>query len=195
MNDESSGPNRFAAWADAVTDAVAIAEGFPPEVRSGIVQALLSSSGSYEPMGIPTQTMPNTSEVSTAQEQGGIAAVARSAGVDVHTLQRFLQTADDGVVTIRGRLGGTKASDCQNAYSAVLAYVREKALHELDTESRLIHAICKEHRCMDGNLAANLRKRGWLLEQGVKGGKKSYRLSPMGEDAARELIVKLCADD
>ena len=36
----------------------------------------------------------------------------------------------------------------------------------------MIRGICNEHACMDGNLAANLRNRGWLLEHGVKGGEQ-----------------------
>ena len=107
-------------------------------------------------------------------------------------LQRFIQIADDSTVTIRARLGRDTKADRQNANSAVLAYVREKALDELDTASALLHAVCREHRCDDGNLITNLKKRGWLLEHGVKGGPKSYRLSPAGEEAARDLIVSLC---
>ena len=195
MNDDSSGQNRFDAWKDAVADAVAFAERFPPEVRSGIVQALLSHSPAPTGTANPTRADLNTGEGSSSQGQSGIAAVALGAEVDVDTLQRFMQIADDRTVTIRGRLRGDTVADRQNAYSAVLAYVREKALDELDTESPLIHAICKKHGCLDGNLAANVRKRGWLLEQGVRGGNKSYRLSPKGGNAAHELIALLCADD
>ena len=194
MNDQPSDRNRFAAWEDAVADAVAFAEKFPLEVRSGIVQALLRSSESAETTASPTPPTPGNGAVSSGREQGGIASVARDAGVEVDTLSRFIQVGEDGNVTVRARLG-TKRAESQNAYSTVLAYVREKALSALDTESPLIRAICKEHRCMDGNLAANLRKRGWLLEHGAKGGNKSYRLSPTGEDAAKELIVSLCGAD
>lgn len=193
MNDPS-GPNRFDAWEEVVADAVAFAERFPQEVRSGIVQALLASSGSRGTMASPTAEVPPVHGGSATRGQGGITAVAAAAGVDVDVLRRFVQVAEDGTVTVRARLGTTRA-DSQNAYSAILAYVREQALNELDTDSALIHAICKEHRCMDGNLAVNLRKRGWLLEHGVKGGNKSYRLSPTGAQAASEQIVSLCAVD
>ena len=194
MNNDPSGQNRFAAWDEVVVDAVAFAERFPQEVRSGIVQALLTGSGSRETKASPTGTVSPTRGVSATQDQGGISAVAATAGVDIDALRRFVQVADNDTVTVRTRLGTTRA-DSQNAYSAVLAYVREQALDELDTDSSLIRAICKEHRCMDGNLAVNLRKRGWLLEHGVKGGNKSYRLSPTGAQAAREQIVSLCAVD
>ena len=192
MNNDSSGQNRFGAWDNVVVDAVAFAERFPQEVRSGIVQALLTGSGSRGTKASPTGTVSPTRWVSANQDQSGISAVAAAAGVDVDALRRFVQVADDGTVTVRARLGTTRA-DSQNAYSAVLAYVREQTLNELDTDSSLIRAICNEHRCMDGNLAVNLRKRGWLLEHGVKGGNKSYRLSPTGAQAAREQIVSLCA--
>lgn len=79
--------------------------------------------------------------------------------------------------------------------ASLLAYVREKALDEPETESALIHTICNEHGCLDRNLAANLRNRGWLLESGVRGGNKSYRLSPAGERAARDQLVSLCGID
>lgn len=194
MNDDSSGPNRFVAWEAVVADAVAFAERFPQEVRSGIVQALLAGSESRGTTASPTVEVPPVRGGSATRDRGGITAVAAAAGVDAEVLRRFVQIADDGTVTVRARLGTTRA-DSQNAYSAVLAYVREQALDELDTDSSLIRAICKEHRCMDGNLAVNLRKRGWLLEHGVKGGNKSYRLSPTGEQAAREQIVSLCAVD
>ncbi len=192
MNDESSGQNRFVAWEEAVADAVAFAERFPQEVRSGIVQALLASVGSRGTTASSEGEASLMRGGSGTKDQGGIAAVAAAAGVDVEVLRRFVQVADEGTVTVRARLGTTRA-DSQNAYSAVVGYVREQALGELDTDSSLIRAICKEHRCMDGNLAVNLRKRGWLLEHGVKGGNKSYRLSPTGAQAAREQIVSLCA--
>lgn len=193
MNDPS-GPNRFDAWAEVVADAVAFAERFPQEVRSGIVQALVLTSESRGTTASPTAEVPPGRGGSATRDQGGITAVAAAAGVDADILRRFVQVAGDGTVTVRARLGTTRA-DSQNAYSAVLAYVREQALNELDTDSSLIRAICREHRCMDGNLAVNLRKRGWLLEHGVKGGNKSYCLSPTGEKAACEQIVSLCAVD
>ena len=195
MNDDSSGQNRFDAWENAVADAVAFAERFPREARSGIVQALLSSSAPPATTDGQTSAIPVAGGVSSAQGETGIAAVAESAGVSVGALQRFIQIANDDTVTIRGSLGGDTVADRQNAYTAVLAYVREKALDELDTKSPLIRAICEEQGCKDGNLAANLRKRGWLLDHGAKGGNKSYRLSPTGENAARELIVSLCGDE
>ena len=192
MNNDSSGQNRFAAWEDAVVDAVNFAEQFPQEVRSGIVQALLLGSESRETTASPMRTVLRAGVVSPSHEQTGIAAVAAAAEVDVDVLQRFIQVAEDGSVTVRARLGTSRANS-QNAYGTVLAYVREKALGELDTESALIRAICSEHACIDRNLAANLRNREWLLEHGARGGNKSYRLSPAGEQAAREQIVLLCA--
>lgn len=194
MNDDSSGPNRFVAWEEVVADAVAFAERFPQEVRSGIVQALLAGSGSRGATASPTAEVSPVRGGPATRDRGGITAVAAAAGVDVGVLRRFVQVADDGTVTVRARLGTTRA-DSQNAYSAVLAYVREQALDELDTDSSLIRAICNEHGCVDRNLAANLRKRRWLLEHGVKGGNKSYRLSPTGAQVAREQIVSLCAVD
>ena len=163
-----------------MADAVAFAESYPPEVRSGIVQALLSSSVPGTGADSEGAAIPAGEAVSVAQRQTGIRAVAESAGVSVAVLERFIQVADDGTVTIRARLGGDAVADRQNAYSAVLAYVREKALGEMDTESALVRAVCKEHRCNDGNLTTNLKKRGWLLEHGAKGRHKSYRLSPSG---------------
>ncbi len=194
MNDDSASQNRFAAWEDVVADAVAFAERFPREVRPGIVQALLIDSRFSETKASPTATVSSPREVPPTRDQSGISAVAEAARVDIDALRRFIQVADNGTVTVRARLGTTRA-DSQNAYCAVLAYVREQALGELDTDSSLIRAICKEHRCMDGNLAVNLRKRGWLLEHGVKGGNKSYRLSPTGAQAAREQIFSLCPVD
>lgn len=194
MNDDSSGANRFVAWEEVVADAVAFAERFPQEVRSGIVQALLASLGSRGTTASPPTEVPPVRGGSATRDQCLITAVAAAAGVDVEILRRFVQVADDGTVTVRARLGTTRA-DSQNLYSAVLAYVREQALDELDTDSSLIRAICNEHRCVDRNLAANLRKRRLLLEHGVKGGNKSYRLSPTGAQVAREQIVSLCAVD
>ena len=187
--------NRFAAWEEIVTDAVAFAERFDPEVRSVIVQALLRSSVVATTADHQSTETPVAHGSGSAQSHAGVRAVAESAGVRVSALQRFIQIADDGAVTIRARLGTKTKADRQNAYSAVLAYVREKALDELDTSSALVNATCKEHRCHDGNLTNNLKKRGWLLEHGVKGGPKSYRLSPAGEEAARELLVALCPVD
>ena len=195
MNDSSSGQNRFEGWRDAAVDAVAFAKQFPLEVRSGIVQALLMSSGSRGTGASPKGSDLGADGVPSFEEPSGIAAVAQDAGVDENTLGRFIQIADDGTVTVRARRLGTSRADTQNVYSTLLAYVREKALDELDTEGTLIHAICQEHGCVDRNLAANLRKRGWLLESGAKGGKKSYRLSPAGEQAARAQIVSLCGSD
>lgn len=194
MHEDSSGQNRFAAWEDAVVDAVEFARRFPQEVRSGIVQALLLGSEVRETTPSEMRTVLRAGGVSPALEQTGIAAVAAAAEVDVDVLQRFIQVSEDGSVTVRARLGTSRA-DSQNAYSTVLAYVREKALGELDTESVLIRAICNDHGCIDRNLAANLRNREWLLEHGAKGGNKSYRLSPAGESAACELIVSLCSGE
>ena len=195
MNDSSSGQNRFEGWRDAVADAVDFAEQFPLELRSGIVQALLTSSESRGTAASPKGSDLGANGVPSFQELGGIAAVAQDAGVDENTLGRFIQIAEDGTVTIRARRLGTSRADTQNVYSTILAYVREKALDELETESALIHTICNEHGCLDRNLAANLRKRGWLLEHGVKRGNKSYRLSPGGEQAARDQISSLCGSD
>ncbi|MXW09800.1 MAG: hypothetical protein F4X47_11615 [Gammaproteobacteria bacterium] len=192
MNDDLSGQNRFDAWEDLVTDAVAFAERFPQGVRSGIVQALLSHTVSPSATASTAPSTPNSGPISSDHGDSGIDAVARAAQVNVNILRRFIQVDEDGTVTVRARLGASRA-DSQNIYGALLAYVRETALGELNTEAELIHAICNEHACMDGNLAANLRKREWLLEHGVKGGNKSYRLSPAGEQAAREQIVALCA--
>ena len=194
MNDGSSGQNRFEGWGDAVADAVAFAKRFPPEVRSGIVFALLVSSESRGTAVSPEGSVLGTGAVRSPQEPSDIAPVAHDANVDVDALGRFIQIADDGTVTVRARHLGTSRADTQNVYSTLLAYVREKALGELDTEGTLVHAICREHGCVDRNLAANLRKRRWLLESG-KGGNKSYRLSPAGEQAAREQIVSLCGGD
>ena len=195
MNDSSSGQNRFEGWRDAVADAIAFAEQFPPEVRSGIVQALLMSSGSRGTSASPKGSDLGADGVPSFKEPSGIAAVAQDAGVDENTLARFIQIAEDGTVTVRARRLGTSRADSQNVYSTLLAYVREKALDEPETESGLIHTICNEHGCLDGNLAANLRNRGWLLEDGVKRGTKSYLLSPAGEQAARDHIVSLCGSD
>ena len=195
MNDSSSDQNRFEGWRDAAADAVAFAEQFPLEVRSGIVQALLMSSGSRGTSASRKGSDLGADGVPSFEEPNGIAAVAQDAGVDENTLARFIQIADDGTVTVRAHRLGTSRADTQNVYSTLLAYVREKALDELDTEGALIHAICNEHGCVDRNLAANLRKRGWLLESGAKGGNKSYRLSPAGEQAARDQIVSLCGSD
>ena len=194
MNADSS-RNRFAAWEETVAEAVAFAEQYAPEVRSGIVQALLHSSADPATGDHQGARTPVTEEVRPDQSDASIGAVAKSAGVSVSALQRFIQIADDGAVTIRARLGKNTKADRQNAYSAVLAYVREKALDELDTSSALVNATCREHHCHDRNLTNNLKKRGWLLEHGVKGGPKSYRLSPAGEEAARELLVALCPVD
>ena len=194
MNNDSSGQNRFAAWDEVVADAIAFAERFPQEMRSGIVQALLTSSAFREIKASPTEAVSAPRGASSTQDLSGIPAVAAAVGVDIDALRRFVQITDDGTVTIRASLGTTR-SDSQNAYSAVLAYVREQALDEPDTDSPLIRSICKDHQCLDGNLAANLRSRRWLLEHGVKGGNKSYRLSPTGAQAAREQIVSMCAVD
>ena len=126
MTDGSSGQNRYDAWKDVVADAVAFAQEFPPEVRSGIVQALMSGSAAPSLTASPKSPAPDLVAVSSPREQRGIAAVARSAGVDVDVLRRFIQVAEDGAVTVRARLGTTRAAS-QCAYSAVLAYVREKA--------------------------------------------------------------------
>ena len=195
MNDKSSGQNRFEGWEDAVADAVALADQFPREVRSGIVLALLMSSESRGTAASPKGPVLRAGGIPSRQEPGGIAAVAHDAGVDVNTLGRFIQVADGGTVTVRARRLGSSCTDSQNIYSTLLAYVREKALDEPDTGSPLIHVICNQHGCVDSNLAANLRNRGWLLESGVKGGNKSYLLSPAGEQAAREQIVSLCGSD
>lgn len=195
MNDSSSGQNRFEGWRDAVADAVTFAEQFPLEVRSGIVQALLMSSESGGTTASPRRPGLEAGGGPSFQEPSGIAAVAQDAGVDENTLGRFIQIADDGTVTVRARRLGTSRADTQNVYSTLLAYVREKALGEFDTDGSLIHAICNEHGCVDRNLAANLRNRGWLLESGLRGGNKSYRLSPAGEQAARDQIVSLCGSD
>ncbi|MCY4572794.1 MAG: hypothetical protein OXF01_08320 [Gemmatimonadetes bacterium] len=192
MNDSSSGKNRFEGWEDAAADAVAFAEQFPPEVRSGIVLALLMSSESRGTAASTKGPVLGAGGTPSPKAPGGIAAVAQDAGVDANTLGRFIQIAEGGTVTVRAARLGTSYADSQNVYSTLLAYVREKALGELDTESALIRAICNVHRCIDRNLAANLRNRAWLLEHGVKGGNKSYRLSPEGEQAAREQIVSLC---
>lgn len=192
MNYSSSGQNRFERWRDAAADAVAFAEQFPLEVRSGIVQALLMSSESRTTVASPKGSDLGEDGVRSFRELSGIAAVAQDADVVESTLRRFIQVAEDGTVTIRARRLGTSRADTQNVYSTLLAYVREKALDEPETESPLIHAICKEHGCLDRNLAANLRSREWLLESGVGGGNKSYRLSPTGEQAARDQIVSLC---
>lgn len=192
-NENLVGRNRFEAWEDTVADAVAFAGRFPQEVRSAIVQTLLSSSSSPVATASEPARDEESGRVSLIDGQGGIAAVARHAGVDARSLGQFIQVAHDGTVTVRTRLGDSRA-DSQNAYSAVLAYVREKALGELDTPSGLVRAICEEHRCLDRNLTSNLGRRRWLVEDGVRGGNKSYRLSPTGEDAAKELIVSMCAD-
>lgn len=194
MNDDLTGQNRFEGWQDAAADAVAFAEQFPREVRSGIVQALLSSE-SPGAGASPKGSGHGAGGVRSVRELSGMTAVAQDAGVDENTLGRFIQIGDDGTVTIRARRLGASRADTQNVYSTLLAYVREKALDELDTEGALIHAICNEHRCVDRNLTANIRKRGWLLESGAKGANKSYRLSPAGEQAARDQIASLCGSD
>ncbi|MCY3809568.1 MAG: hypothetical protein OXG58_09145 [Gemmatimonadetes bacterium] len=194
MNDDLTGQNRFEGWQDAVADAVAFAELFPREVRSGIVQALLSSE-SPGAGASPKESGLGADRGPSFQEPSGIAAVAQDASVEATTLGRFIQVSEDGTVTIRARRLGTSRADTQNVCSTLLAYVREKALGEPETESALIHTICNEHGCLDRNLAANLRKRGWLLEHGVKRGNKSYRLSPAGEQAARDQIASLCGSD
>ena len=98
MNDSSSGQNRFEGWRDAVADAVDFAEQFPLELRSGIVQALLTSSESRGTAASPKGSDLGANGVPSFQELGGIAAVAQDAGVDENTLGRFIQIAEDGTV-------------------------------------------------------------------------------------------------
>lgn len=195
MDSSSSNNNRFSGWEDAVADAVAFAKKYPAEVRAGIVQTLLSSVAPSATANDRTTEMPAGATASSGQPLAPISRVAECAGVEATALGRFIQIGDDGTVTIHARLGGDTVAGRQNAYSVVLVYVREKALGELDTESALVRAVCTEHQCNDGNLTVNLKKRGWLLGSGAKGARKSYRLSPSGEAAAREALVSLCAVD
>lgn len=179
-----------------VEAAVELAEEFPPEYRGAIITGILQTQRLEGP-----RLKKATSRSGAARERGGdespLARVADAVAAPLDVLQRLFVIDDDGEVQIRGRIDGRSIAERQNRYSAVYAFVREKALGEVDTDLERLRRLCERQACYNApNFTRNFRTKGFLREYGAKGtSQKRYRLSSKGEAVAEQLIRELAGAD
>lgn len=91
-------------------------------------------------------------------------------GVEPTRLMRTVAIGEDGTITIMGRLDGASTKERQRQYSAVYAFIKEKALGALQVDAEELRTLCVEHGCYDvSNHAANLRWKDFMREIPGKG--------------------------
>ena len=175
----------------AVKEAVAFAEEWPeayrPRAFDLAVERLIGAAPTAAkpaPAGAPAVTPIVT---------GGLSAVARELGVDPRLLSRAVEIADDGKITVLGRIDGRTKAELQLKYSAVYCYLKEKALGQLNTPIEELRMLCQAHGCYDGNnFTAYFRTSDLLRELGDKGAQaRTYRLSTKGVEEAKALLKKM----
>jgi len=178
-----------------VNEAVAFAEGWPETYRAKAFDlAVERLTGAT-----PTETRPvpgSTPAAVTSITTGGLSAVAREIDVDPRLLTRVVEIADDGRISVLGRIDGRNKAELQVQYAAVYCYLKEKALGQLDTPIEELRALCQVHSCYDlNNFTANFRKSDSMRELGEKGTHaRNYRLSTKGVEEAKVLLKRMVED-
>lgn len=183
-------------WKPLVQAAVELAEEFPPEYRTAIVTGILQRQ---HPGGPRLERAPSSPGFEGEPHDGSspLGRLAGAVDVPLDALQRLFVIDDNREVEIRARIDGRSIAERQNRYSAVYAFVREKALGELDTDLDKLRELCERHACYNApNFTRNFRTKGLLREYGAKGtSQKRYRLSSDGEAVAEQLIRELTGGD
>jgi len=185
------GDEKLKALHTAVEGAVAFAEEWPSTYREQAfklaVEQLLSGTDAPIPAGGngPTPVTPIVT--------GGLRTVAKDLEVDARLLSRAVEISDEGKVSVLGRIEGRAKADLAVQYAAVLCYVKERALNQLDTPIEELREQAKAHGCYDGkNFTAAFRRSDLLRELGEKGSQaRTYRLSAKGLEEAKALLKKM----
>jgi hypothetical protein len=91
-------------------------------------------------------------------------------GVEPKRLMRVVAIGEDGTISIMGRLDGESMKELQRRYSALYAFIKEKALGVLQVDAGELRTLCVGHGCYDvSNFAANLRWKDFMREVSGKG--------------------------
>jgi len=94
---------------------------------------------------------------------------------------------------VLGRIEGRAKADLAVQYGAVLCYIKERALNQLDTPIEELRELARAHGCYDGkNFTAAFRRSDLIRELGEKGSQtRTYRLSAKGVEEAKVLLKKM----
>src|SRR5712692_10850052 len=164
----------------AVEGAVVFAEEWPTTYREqafklAVEQLLRGTEASIPAAGKgPTPVTPIVT--------GGLLTVAKDLEVDARLLSRAVEISEEGRVSVLGRIEGRAKADLAVQYAAVLCYIKERALNQLDTPIEELRELAKTQGCYDGkNFTAAFRRSDLLRELGEKGSQsRTYRLSTKG---------------
>src|SRR5262245_20947857 len=145
---------------DAVEGAVAFAEEWPTTYREQAfalaVERLLQDTrgGGESAVGENNGPTPVTPIVT-----GGMRTAAKDLDVDARQWSRAVEISDEGKVSVLGRIEGRAKADLAVQYGAVLLYVKERALNQLDTPIDELRELARAHGCYDGkNFTAAFRR-------------------------------------
>jgi len=183
----------FAELREVIQEAAAFSSEWPQEIRAAVfdlaAQQLIKSRG----------TKPGSHNGRESQVAGGartdgfgqpMERLSNTLGVDLDQLERAVAVSDDGDIEIMAPLDGQSKKELQLNYSAVFAFIKERALGVLDVDAEELRALCMRHGCYDmANFAANLRWKGFMREIGGTGPKdRRYRASKEALVQAERLL-------
>jgi hypothetical protein len=181
---------------ELVKDAIAFAEEWPEPYRPqvfGLFTARRAGAPSVAAGAAPELAAEEAAPMVTPIATGGLSIVAKELGVEPRLLTRVVAINDDGKVSILGRIDARTKADLAEQYGAVLCYIRERALGQLDTPVADLRDVAKAHGGYDmDNFTSNLRRSKVLRELGEKGShSRTYRLSTRGVEEAKALLKKM----
>lgn len=198
-----------AEWRQLVEAAVEVASDHPEEIRTSIIQGLLSGAvspdvaarSSVRGEGTATDDEsadePESTQGSERDEEDiastGLAAVSKDTDIPLKDLERHIEVGDDGKIRIYGDVGGSNMKETSQRLTALYCYLRQRLFGERTTEADELRDLCRRHDCYSsGNFARYLDAGDYLMEEGVPGSSaKNYRLSRQGESAAKDILDNL----
>jgi hypothetical protein len=119
-----------------------------------------------------------------------LSKLSRAVSVESDLLRRVIHIDEEGRIEIIGRMEADSTAELQNKYSAVYAYIKEKALGGMHVEIDELRDLCKRHGCYDSsNFTRYFRNDARLRElKGAGGRAKRYVATKQGLDEAAQLI-------
>lgn len=195
---ENGAPN-LSGWEPLIEAAIDLASNYPEAYRVPIVEAILRGETDRFPQAVANETGADISpadEGIAAREAKGLAGAAEAADVSVVGLSRIVRVTDEGELELLARVKGrSTAEKCRKA-AVVYAFLQEKAFNRLDIDIEELREVADRQGAYDSpNFTRHLRAEDLLLEMGERGtSKKEYRLSPKGEQAAKEFIRELVGE-
>ncbi|SRR6266540_1314063 len=189
--------SHLAELREIIQKAAAFSSEWPQEIRAVVFELaakqLIRSRGKEPRAGNGRESQPLGGLPTSAYAQP-MERLGRALGVDLDQLARSVSVSDESGIEIMAPLAGESTKELQLNYSAVFAYIKEKALGVLDVDAGELRMLCMRHGCYDmANFAANLRWKGFMREIVGKGSKdRRYRASKealaQGEKLLREAV-------